>query len=84
MKKRMFIKVLLGTTLLGLPVFAQTFDGPTTGPKAAEGKTRVFVTHDERMVERCTRIIRLRDGVVESDEPGGKLLRRQAAGLAVA
>ncbi len=50
----------------------------------AEGKTLVFVTHDERMVERCTRIIRLRDGVVESDEPGGKLLRRQAAGLAVA
>ena len=50
----------------------------------AEGKTLVFVTHDERMVERCTRIIRLRDGVVESDEPGGKVLRRQAAGLAVA
>ena len=50
----------------------------------AEGKTLVFVTHDERMVERCTRIIRLRDGVVESDEPGGKLLRRQAAGLAAA
>ncbi len=50
----------------------------------AEGKTLVFVTHDERMVERCTRIIRLRDGVVESDEPGGKVLRRQAAGLALA
>ena len=50
----------------------------------AEGKTLVFVTHDERMVERCTRIIRLRDGVVESDEPGGKVLRRQAAGLAAA
>jgi putative ABC transport system ATP-binding protein len=50
----------------------------------AEGKTLVFVTHDERMVERCTRIIRLRDGVVESDEPGGKVLRRQAAGRAVA
>ena len=38
----------------------------------AQGKTLVFVTHDERMVERCTRIIRLRDGVVERDEPGAK------------
>lgn len=38
----------------------------------AEGKTLVFVTHDERMVERCTRIIRLRDGLVESDKPGAK------------
>ena len=37
-----------------------------------QGKTLVFVTHDERMVERCTRIIRLRDGVVESDERGAK------------
>lgn len=38
----------------------------------AQGKTLVFVTHDERMVERCTRIIRLRDGVVERDERGAK------------
>ncbi len=38
----------------------------------AQGKTLVFVTHDERMVERCTRIIRLRDGVVETDERGAK------------
>lgn len=37
-----------------------------------QGKTLVFVTHDERMVERCTRIIRLRDGVVETDERGAK------------
>ncbi len=33
----------------------------------AGGITLVFVTHDERMVERCKRIIRLRDGVLESD-----------------
>lgn len=50
----------------------------------AEGKTLVFVTHDERMVERCTRIIRLRDGLVESDLPGAKarpehIALRQAA-----
>jgi putative ABC transport system ATP-binding protein len=34
------------------------------------GKTMVFVTHDERMVERCTRVIRLRDGEVDRDEAG--------------
>jgi putative ABC transport system ATP-binding protein len=32
-----------------------------------EGRTLVFVTHDERMVERCTRVIRLNDGWIESD-----------------
>lgn len=36
------------------------------------GKTLVFVTHDERMVERCTRVIRLRDGLVEADEAGAQ------------
>lgn len=35
------------------------------------GKTLIFVTHDERMVERCSRVVRLRDGHVENDEPGG-------------
>jgi putative ABC transport system ATP-binding protein len=40
-----------------------------------QGKTSIFVTHDERMVERCTRIIRLRDGVVETDEAGAKAER---------
>ena len=34
------------------------------------GKTLVFVTHDERMVQRCKRVIRLRDGFLETDEPG--------------
>ena len=41
----------------------------------AQGRTLVFVTHDERMVERSTRIIRLRDGVIEKDEPGAKANR---------
>jgi putative ABC transport system ATP-binding protein len=41
----------------------------------AQGRTLVFVTHDERMVERSTRIIRLRDGVIEKDEPGAKAMR---------
>jgi putative ABC transport system ATP-binding protein len=40
-----------------------------------QGKTLVFVTHDERMVQRCTRIIRLRDGVIEHDEAGAKAER---------
>jgi putative ABC transport system ATP-binding protein len=40
-----------------------------------QGKTLVFVTHDERMVERCTRIIRLRDGYLERDEEGAKAER---------
>jgi putative ABC transport system ATP-binding protein len=33
-----------------------------------DGKTLVFVTHDERMVKRCKRIVRLRDGELEKDE----------------
>ncbi len=38
----------------------------------AQGRTLVFVTHDERMVERCTRIIRLRDGFLDRDELGAR------------
>jgi putative ABC transport system ATP-binding protein len=40
----------------------------------AQGKTLVFVTHDERMIERATRVIRLKDGLVELDEKGKKKL----------
>jgi putative ABC transport system ATP-binding protein len=40
------------------------------------GKTLVFVTHDERMVQRCTRVIRLRDGFLDRDEPGAAAERR--------
>ena len=32
------------------------------------GKTLVFVTHDNSMAERVERVVRLRDGQVESDE----------------
>jgi putative ABC transport system ATP-binding protein len=45
----------------------------------AQGRTLVFVTHDERMVERCSRIIRLKDGLVDRDEPGRKMRQGQAA-----
>jgi putative ABC transport system ATP-binding protein len=46
----------------------------------AAGKTMVFVTHDERMVQRCTRVIRLKDGLVEKDEPGAAAGRLIASG----
>jgi ribose transport system substrate-binding protein len=50
MKKRMFINTLLATTLIAgfaAPSFAQVaFDGPTAGPKAAEGKTIVVLAAD--------------------------------------
>ena len=47
MKKRMFIKALMATTLLSAPVLAQSaFDGPTSGPKASDGKTIVVLAAD--------------------------------------
>ncbi len=33
----------------------------------AEGLTIIMVTHDDRVADRCQRIVRLRDGLVESD-----------------
>jgi ABC-type lipoprotein export system ATPase subunit len=33
----------------------------------AEGRTIVMVTHDEETAKRSQRIVRLRDGLVESD-----------------
>jgi putative ABC transport system ATP-binding protein len=36
------------------------------------GKTLIFVTHDERMVQRCSRVIRLKDGYLDKDEPGAR------------
>jgi putative ABC transport system ATP-binding protein len=42
-----------------------------------QGITMVFVTHDERMVQRCTRVIRLRDGVLDKDEHGAQYERRK-------
>ena len=48
MQKRTLLKSLLVTTMItGLPAFAETpFDGPTTGPKGAEGKTIVVLAAD--------------------------------------
>jgi ribose transport system substrate-binding protein len=50
MLKRTLLNGLLAGTILvavGLPTFAQeAFDGPTAGPKAAEGKTIVVLAGD--------------------------------------
>ncbi len=50
MLKRTFLNTLLASTMLvglGLPALAQTpFDGPTSGPVAAEGKTIVVLAAD--------------------------------------
>jgi putative ABC transport system ATP-binding protein len=35
------------------------------------GKTLIFVTHDPRMADRVSRVIRLHDGLVVEDRPGG-------------
>ena len=45
MLKRSFMTALLASTFAG-PLFAQGFDGPTAGPKAAEGKTIVVLAAD--------------------------------------
>jgi ribose transport system substrate-binding protein len=48
MLKRNLIKALLATTVLAFagPALAEGFDGPTSGPKAAEGKTIVVLAAD--------------------------------------
>ena len=38
----------------------------------AMGLTIIMVTHDERIAERCERVVRLRDGLIERDEAGGR------------
>ena len=38
----------------------------------AGGLTIIMVTHDENVANRCERVIRLKDGRLESDEAGGK------------
>ncbi len=39
----------------------------------SEGRTIVMVTHDDEMAKQCQRIIRLRDGLIESDTLAGQL-----------
>ena len=42
----------------------------------AGGLTLIMVTHDDRIAARCERIVRLSDGLVESDRDGGGRGRR--------
>jgi len=44
----------------------------------------VFVTHDERMVERCSRVIRLKDGFLDSDTPGAAARRKEESAMSKA
>jgi putative ABC transport system ATP-binding protein len=43
----------------------------------AQGLTLIMVTHDDRIAGRCERVVRLRDGAIESDRAGGRV---QASG----
>ena len=45
----------------------------------AKGLTLIMVTHDDRIAQRCERVVRLRDGAVEIDRPGGRRNPRAAA-----
>jgi putative ABC transport system ATP-binding protein len=45
----------------------------------ANGLTLIMVTHDDRIADRCERVVRLADGLLESDRDGGGRARRRAA-----
>jgi putative ABC transport system ATP-binding protein len=45
----------------------------------AKGLTLIMVTPDDRIAQRCERVVRLRDGAVEIDRPGGRRNPRAAA-----
>jgi putative ABC transport system ATP-binding protein len=38
-----------------------------------QGLTLIMVTHDDRIAGRCERVVRLRDGSIESDRAGGRV-----------
>ncbi len=44
-----------------------------------EGRTIIMVTHEDEVAARAKRVIRLRDGLLQSDEPNSDESRRQAA-----
>jgi len=78
-------RVAIARALVGRPVVLMA-DEPTgnldskTGTAILQtldelhqiGMTIIMVTHDERVADRCQRIVRLRDGLIESDTPGGR------------
>lgn len=88
-------RVAIARALVGRPSLLLA-DEPTGNLDSATGKsilemldklhenglTIIMVTHDPSVAQRCQRVVRLRDGVVESDLPGGKA--RPASGAAAA
>jgi putative ABC transport system ATP-binding protein len=38
--------------------------------RAERGSTLVLVTHDETLAQRCGRVVRMADGLIQSDEVG--------------
>ncbi len=50
----------------------------------SKGLTLIMVTHDDRIADRCQRVVRLADGLLESDRPGGARRRAGDGGGATA
>ena len=44
-----------------------------------QGLTLIMVTHDENVAHHCERVVRLKDGLLDVDEQGGKMLRAMEA-----
>jgi len=45
----------------------------------AKGLTLIMVTHDDKIADRCQRVVRLADGALESDRDGGARRRAREA-----
>ncbi|MEM6757572.1 MAG: ABC transporter ATP-binding protein [Planctomycetota bacterium] len=45
------------------------------------GQTVVVITHDEEVAHHCERVVRLRDGLIDRDEAGGKVAAAQPSDI---